>query len=340
MVNDISCIDYRIFKRELNAMVEPGMIIENAEMTLPSGEDVSKPQLRTVDLNLLTVFDAVMQEQNITRAAHSLGMSQPAVSNAVARLKVMFNDELFVRYGRGIQPTARAFQLFGSVRQALQLVQNELPGAGFEPIHSERIFNLCICSPLDNYLTSIIFNKVNEVAPNIHLIFKASLNQNTEHQLRYQEIEFVVGYEEFRRPEFACVPLFKDEMILVASSRHPRISGPVMEADIYREEHAVVALDRYASFSLPWYSSVNKQTQIAYQGNAMVSVLNVVSQTHMVAIAPRWLASEYAERLNLQLLPLPLKVNSRTCYLSWHEAAGKDRGHQWMEELLVRICQR
>ncbi|WP_130943558.1 LysR family transcriptional regulator, partial [Klebsiella quasipneumoniae] len=72
------------------------MIIENAEMTLPSGEDVSKPQLRTVDLNLLTVFDAVMQEQNITRAAHSLGMSQPAVSTAVARLKVMFNDELFV----------------------------------------------------------------------------------------------------------------------------------------------------------------------------------------------------------------------------------------------------
>lgn len=73
--------------------------------------DIGKPQLRMVDLNLLTVFDAVMQEQNITRAAHTLGMSQPAVSNAVARLKIMFNDELFVRYGRGIQPTARAFQL-------------------------------------------------------------------------------------------------------------------------------------------------------------------------------------------------------------------------------------
>lgn len=64
----------------------------------PQTTDGIKPQLRTVDLNLLTVFDAVMQEQNITRAAHTLGMSQPAVSNAVARLKVMFNDELFVRY--------------------------------------------------------------------------------------------------------------------------------------------------------------------------------------------------------------------------------------------------
>lgn len=321
-------------------MVELDMTIETAEPKSSSEGEIVKPQLRTVDLNLLTVFDAVMQEQNITRAAQSLGMSQPAVSNAVARLKVMFNDELFVRYGRGIQPTARAFQLFGSVRQALQLVQNELPGSGFEPVSSERVFTLCVCSPLDNYLTSVIVNKVSAVAPNIHLIFKASLNTNTEHQLRYQEIEFVIGYEEFRRPEFSCVPLFKDEMVLVASDKHPRISGPLSETDIYQEEHAVVALDRFASFSLPWYSSVNKQARIAYQGNAMVSVLNVVAQTNMVAIAPRWLANEYADKLGLQLLPLPLKVNSRTCYLSWHDAAGKDKGHLWMEELLVGICQR
>ncbi|MBA3110677.1 transcriptional regulator LeuO [Salmonella enterica] len=302
--------------------------------------DMGKPQLRMVDLNLLTVFDAVMQEQNITRAAHSLGMSQPAVSNAVARLKVMFNDELFVRYGRGIQPTARAFQLFGSVRQALQLVQNELPGSGFEPTSSERVFNLCVCSPLDNILTSQIYNRVEQIAPNIHVVFKASLNQNTEHQLRYQETEFVISYEEFRRPEFTSVPLFKDEMVLVASRKHPRISGPLLESDVYNEQHAVVSLDRYASFSQPWYDTSDKQSSVAYQGMALISVLNVVSQTHLVAIAPRWLAEEFSESLDLQILPLPLKLNSRTCYLSWHEAAGRDKGHQWMEELLVSVCKR
>lgn len=85
------------------------MLKEDTEYKSTSEVENTKPQLRMVDLNLLTVFDAVMQEQNITRAAHSLGMSQPAVSNAVSRLKVMFNDELFVRYGRGIQPTARAY---------------------------------------------------------------------------------------------------------------------------------------------------------------------------------------------------------------------------------------
>ncbi|HGF0770863.1 MULTISPECIES: transcriptional regulator LeuO [Kluyvera] len=318
--------------------MESDNVINAPEKPRVSTNEGTKPQLRMVDLNLLTVFDAVMQEQNITRAAHMLGMSQPAVSNAVARLKVMFNDELFVRYGRGIQPTARAFQLFGSIRQALQLVQNELPGSGFEPLSSERVFNLCVCSPLDNYLTSIILNKVNEVAPHIHMVFKSSLNQNTEHQLRYQEIEFVLGYEEFRRPEFACVPLFNDEMVLVVSKKHPRINGPVSESELYQEEHAVVSLDRYASFSQPWYDSVDKQSRIAYQGMALVSVLNVVSQTHLVAIAPRRLAEEFSEQLNLQVLPLPLKLNSRTCYLSWHEAAGRDKGHQWMEELLVNAC--
>lgn len=302
--------------------------------------EVIKPQLRKVDLNLLTIFDAVMQEQNITRAAHSLGMSQPAVSNALSRLKVMFNDELFVRYGRGIQPTARAHQLFGSVRQALQLVQNELPGSGFEPITSERIFNLCVCSPIDNFLTSVIYNNVEKIAPNIHLVFKSSLNQNTEHQLRYQELEFVIGYDEFHRPEFSCVPLFKDEMVMVASKSHPRIMGPLRESDIYSEQHAVVSLERYASFSLPWYDTPDKQASVAYQGMALTSVLNVVSQTHLIAIAPRWLAEEFAEKLQLQILPLPLKLNSRTCYLSWHEAAGRDKGHQWMEELLVTVCSR
>ena len=270
----------------------------------PETAELSKPQLRMVDLNLLTVFDAVMQEQNITRAAHVLGMSQPAVSNAVARLKVMFNDELFVRYGRGIQPTARAFQLFGSVRQALQLVQNELPGSGFEPASSERV------------------------------------NQNTEHQLRYQETEFVISYEDFHRPEFTSVPLFKDEMVLVASKNHPTIKGPLLKHDVYNEQHAAVSLDRFASFSQPWYDTVDKQASIAYQGMAMMSVLSVVSQTHLVAIAPRWLAEEFAESLELQVLPLPLKQNSRTCYLSWHEAAGRDKGHQWMEEQLVSICKR
>ena len=220
----------------------------------------------------------------------------------------------------------------------MQLEQHDLPGAGVEPASSERVFNLCVRSPLANILTSKIYNRAEQVAPNINVAFKSSLNQNTEHQLRYQETEFVISYEEFRRPEFTSIPLFNDEMVLVASRKHPRISGPLLENDVYNEQHAAVSLDRFASFSQPWYDTADKQSCVAYQGMALISVLNIVSQTHLVSIAPRWLAEEFSEQLDLQILPLPLKLNSRTCYLSWHEAAGRDKGHQWMEELLVSVC--
>ncbi|BDH47130.1 transcriptional regulator LeuO [Salmonella enterica subsp. enterica serovar Choleraesuis] len=297
-----------------------------------------KPQLRTVDLNLLTVFDAVMQVKNITRAAHMLGMSQPAVSNAVSRLKTMFQDELFVRAGRGIQPTSRAYQLFDSVRQALQLIQSELPGEEFDPTFSEREFHICVYSPLDTLLTSQIYNRVKAVAPNIHLSFKSSLYQNTEHQLRCQQTDFAIGYDELHRQALTCVALFQDEMVLVASNQHPRLSLLTSESAIYQEQHAVVSLGNASSFSEPWYDTPEKQSAIAYQGMALTSVINVVAQTHMVAIAPRWLAERVSDNLKLAVLPLPLYLNKRIRYLSWNNMSNRDKGHQWMQALLSDLC--
>ncbi|ATM88675.1 transcriptional regulator LeuO [Yersinia massiliensis] len=298
----------------------------------------SEVHLRSVDLNLLTVFDAVMQMHNVTRAAQSLGMSQPAVSNAVARLKVMFNDELFVRYGRGIQPTARARQLFGPVRQALQLVQNELPGAGFEAKNSGRVFNLSICSPLDIRLTAQIIERIKSLAPNVQLIIRSYLNENIEHQLRYQETEFVIGYTKFERPDFHDISLFDDESVLVVSKDHPRIDHSITQEQLISEQHAVVSLDKMGSFSEAYYESIVSAQTIAYESTDMNSVLNIVSQTSFVAIAPRWLVQQYNETLNLKLISLPWKEKiSRPCYLTWHESTDRDKGHQWMKELLGQL---
>jgi LysR family transcriptional activator for leuABCD operon len=290
--------------------------------------------LRSVDLNLLTVFDAVMQMQNITRAANSLGMSQPAVSNAVARLKVMFNDELFVRFGRGIQPTMRARQLFGPVRQALQLVQNELPGSGFDALTSERTFTLSICSPLDIRLTAKIINNVKNMAPNVRLQAKSYLSDNIEHQLRYQETEFVIGYTRFEHPEFQNVALFEDELSLVAAQSHPRLTNSITQEQMLIEQHAVISLERFCSFSKPYYVEEAVQRGICQQCTDLFSVLNIVAMTEMVAITPRWFAEQHAQALQLKILSLPWDKKSATCYLSWHESAERDKGHQWMKSVL------
>ncbi|HGM6997076.1 transcriptional regulator LeuO [Serratia ureilytica] len=291
--------------------------------------------LRSVDLNLLTVFDAVMQMQNITRAANSLGMSQPAVSNAVARLKVMFNDELFVRCGRGIQPTMRARQLFGPVRQALQLVQNELPGSEFEPLTSTRAFSLSLCSPLDLRLGAGIINHVKQIAPQLNLQIKSYINNNIEHQLRYQDVEFVIGYSRFESAEFRSLAMFDDELVLAVAQVHPRIGEEVTPEHMLAEQHAAVSLESFGSFSKPFYLEEPMLRAVTQQCTDLYSVLNMVSQTEMVAIAPAWLVRQQTEALKIKAVPLCANHNKATCYLSWHESSERDKGHQWMKSVLI-----
>lgn len=293
--------------------------------------------LRSVDLNLLTVFDAVMQMQNITRAANTLGMSQPAVSNAVARLKVMFNDELFVRCGRGIQPTMRARQLFGPVRQALQLVQNELPGAEFEPLTSARVFSLSLCSPLDLRLGANIINHVKQIAPLLNLQIKSYMNDNIGHQLRYQNVEFVIGYNRFESAEFRSHALFDDELVLAVAQDHPRITDGITPEQILTEQHAVVSLESFGSFSKPYYTEGVMQRAVTQQCTDLYSVLKMVSQTEMIAIAPAWLVQQQADTLKIKAMPLCQSDSRAICYLSWHDSSERDKGHQWMKSVLAEV---
>ncbi len=265
--------------------------------------------LRGVDLNLLTVFDAVMQEQNITRAAHNLGMSQPAVSNAVARLKVMFNDELFMRQGRGIQPTQRARQLFGPIRQALQLIRNELPSSVFQPESSTRLFKLAICSPCDMRFAPKIMAKINQQAPNVQLHLDAEFDRLLSERMRYQEIDFVIDYARFDEQGFSSTEIFKDELVVIASKTHPRIQGGVSAEQLINEKHAKLSkVHGQRSFSEQAYRELD--CQAAYEGSSLSNLLYVVSQSELVTIAPRWMAENAVNSDQLQILDFPFANKS------------------------------
>ncbi|MDV6253455.1 transcriptional regulator LeuO [Vibrio sp. EA2] len=293
--------------------------------------------LRGVDLNLLTVFDAVMQEQNITRAAHNLGMSQPAVSNAVARLKVMFNDELFMRQGRGIQPTQRARQLFGPIRQALQLIRNELPSSVFQPESSTRLFKLAICSPCDLRFAPKIMSKVEQQAPSVQLHLDAEFDRLLSERMRYQEIDFVIDYARFDEQGFSSTEIFKDELVVIAAKSHPRIQGMVSADQLINEKHAKLSkVHGQRSFSEQAYRELD--CQAAYEGSSLSNLLYVVSQSELVTIAPRWIAENAVNSDQLQILELPFESQEISGFLSWHESSEKDKGHIWLRDQLMMIC--
>ena len=293
--------------------------------------------LRGVDLNLLTVFDAVMQEQNITRAAHNLGMSQPAVSNAVARLKVMFKDELFMRQGRRIQPTQRARQLFGPIRQALQLIRNELPSSVFQPESSTRLFKLAICSPCDMRFAPRIMANINEQAPSVQLHLDAEFDRLLSERMRYQEIDFVIDYARFDDQGFPSTEIFKDELVVIASKTHPRIQGGVSAEQLINEKHAKLSrVHGQRSFSEQAYRELD--CQAAYEGSSLSNLLYVVSQSELVTIAPRWMAENAVNSDQLQILDFPFENKEISGYLSWHESSEKDKGHIWLRDQLMITC--
>ncbi|KUJ00268.1 transcriptional regulator LeuO [Vibrio sp. MEBiC08052] len=312
-------------------------MLEKKEVIQPVASYRMESTLRGVDLNLLTVFDAVMQEQNITRAAHNLGMSQPAVSNAVARLKVMFNDELFMRQGRGIQPTQRARQLFGPVRQALQLIRNELPNSVFTPESSTRQFNLAICSPNDLRFAPKIFSSIHDQAPQVQLHLEADSNQQLAERLRYQEVDFVIDYARFEESGFCSTEIFQDELVIVASKQHPRIQGTITSSQVIEEQHAKLSQAHgLRSFSEQAYRDIDCHSH--YEGTSLSNVLYVVSQSELITIAPRWLVEASPNREQLQTIALPFERKQICGYLSWHESNEKDKGHGWLREQLMMIC--
>ncbi|WP_325890911.1 transcriptional regulator LeuO [Grimontia sp. NTOU-MAR1] len=300
-------------------------------------ENRTDTTLRSVDLNLITVFDAVMQEQNITRAAQSLGMSQPAVSNAVSRLKVMFNDELFVRNGRGIKPTQRARQLFGPIRQAIQLIKNELPTSVFIPETSNRTFRLAICSPSDMRFVPQILNTISSVAPSVKVQVETEFDRDIARKLRYQEVDFVIDYLHFNESGFSSTEMFNDELVVVASKNHPRLTESITAKELASEAHAVLKRNgEMQGYAEALYR--DGRYREAYQGVSLSNILYVVSQSQLVAVAPRWMIEAGHNRDNLKMLPLPLDTNRISGYLSWHASAEKDKGHLWMRDQLLSIC--
>ncbi len=302
-------------------------------------ENRMESTLRGVDLNLLTVFDAVMQEQNITRAALHLGMSQPAVSNAVSRLKGMFDDELFMRHGRGIQPTPRAYQLYAAIHQALQLIRNELPGQVFVPESSERQFSLAICNPCDARFAPEILRLVAERAPNIQITMDVESATDIKRKLHYRELDFSVSYTNMTDTGFASIELFEDELVVVASAKHPRIGDTITAEELELERHAVLS-EQKGEHSFFDQAYRNVHSNIAYKGSSLGNILYVTEQSDLITLAPRSMIETMSHLPELKVLDFPLPENTIKVYLSWHESGERDKGHLWMRELLMEVCTR
>ncbi|MDQ8022315.1 MAG: LysR substrate-binding domain-containing protein [Moraxellaceae bacterium] len=299
--------------------------------------------LRSLDLNLLAVFEAVYEEGNMTRAALRLCMTQPAVSNAVSRLRVALRDPLFVAGRRGITPTATAQELFVPIKSALDLIRDSVGGLrGFEPASSERTFRLAVIYAPGPRFRGDLLKRLREEAPHISLVLHPANDRQEVHRLmREGRIDLLLDHVHTSDDELMHVPLWEDELVMIVSRNHPRIDGPRTREQLAGESFAVHGEPQGPGNLHELETAIGQGPHMPLlMTRSQHELALAVATSDLVGATTRRLAESLADMLGLQILPLPLDMPRVNACVVWHRARENDLGHRWFRNRLLDLAPR
>ena len=297
-----------------------------------------KVNLRSVDLNLLTIFDALVQEQNMSRAAEKLGMSQPAVSSALQRLRLTFKDELFIRGTAGMTPTPRALDIHDKVQESLSLIAAAISTEGdFDPATDTREFTLLA----DNYLEMVSFGpllaQLAKLGPGLSLYNKVPDKLDFGNALRRLEADAAIH---FSLPEdmdkLEGEQLSEEPLVAVCRQQHPRIDADLDAKHYFDEEHvSLIRSDREKSLlEKALGGGVSVERKVKLYVHSFTAMASVVSHTDTIGTMPITIAQTLSVAYRLKYFPLPLDINTIPVWLMWPSALNSDSGHQWFMQFL------
>ena len=298
--------------------------------------------LRSLDLNLLLVFDAIYGERSISRAAAKLHLSQPTVSNALARLRERLQDPLFERSAQGMLPTPRARKLAEPIRQALNTLEHGLrDDEEFDFARSEREFVIAVEDYGESVILPGFIRWLADVAPNLRMRIRAESSAQLAVELREGTVDLALDY--FTLPDanyrHACV---LTETLLSLSRRDHPLLGERMNLEQYLAlRHVMLAAPANARPMIDLaLAKRGLQRRIAMRVPHFISMPLMVQATDMIGTLPRRMAMLYADNFRLRAHAVPLRTPQFPVYLIWHEALEPDPGHQWFRTHLTDFCHR
>jgi DNA-binding transcriptional LysR family regulator len=298
--------------------------------------------LRTLDLNLLLVFDAVYGERSISKAAHKLHLSQPTVSNALARLRQRLQDPLFERSAQGMLPTPRARQLAEPIHQALTTLERGLRDDDrFDFARSDREFVIAVEDYGECVILPGFIRWLADTAPGIRIRIRTETSAQLKAELREGTVDLALDY--FALPDAAyrssCV---LTESLLSLSRRDHPLLGERLTLDQYlAAAHVVLAAPANARPMIDLaLAKRGLQRRIAVSVPHFISMPLMVQASDMICTLPRRMATLYADNFRLRAHAVPLRTPQFPVYLIWHASLEADAGHQWFRTQLSAFCQR
>jgi DNA-binding transcriptional LysR family regulator len=297
--------------------------------------------ISAIDLRLLVTLDALLAERNVSRAAGRLGVSQPALSAQLARLRELFGDPLFVRTARGMLPTARAESVAHPLRQLLHEIGRLVePHAGFDPATAAPTFKIAASDYVEYALLPVIVDCLEARAPRARFALRPTDFRGLARQLESGEADLAILARENLEAPVAAIrsrPLYSERFVCAARRRHPELVRG-LTLDVF------CALDHL--FALPWGGAFAGRVDEALAAigrtrNVRLSVPHfllapeILARSDLIAVLPERLTRGYTDRL--QVFAMPVTVPDFTIVAAWHERVHRDPAQAWLRRTIVAL---
>jgi DNA-binding transcriptional LysR family regulator len=306
----------------------------------------SVAQLSNLDLNLLVVLRELLRERHVTRAAERVGVTQPAASAALSRLRRHFDDELLVRVNRGYVLSPLAVQLKRQVEEVCAAAEQLFAtGAEFDPGASLREFTLLMA----DYTIAVIGERLSAVMEGaaaratLHIrLVRESLSLDMPHAIRLVDAIVAPTNGAPVPPQLRSVELFRDDWVCVVSAGNRVLSGPPSLADLARLQWVVPYHRDDSPQSAPPSSRqlarLGVSPRVAVRVESYQAVPRFITGTDRVALMQKRLAAQFADRMDLRVLECPGEPEPIVEALWWHEDSDQDPAHAWLRNTLMDIA--
>ncbi|WP_168920714.1 LysR family transcriptional regulator [Polaromonas vacuolata] len=312
---------------------------------------MKKANFRTLDLNLLRVFDEVMAERSLTRAARNLSLTQPAVSNALRRLRETLDDELVRRSGQGMVPTARALALWPSVREALQLLQESITPTGFVPAQARSTFVLAMADATAAELMPGLVDILEQEAPGLSVRVLPLTTRDPRLLLEEETVDLALGYfpsvladltaraQAAEAVAFEHQRLYVGEYVCVMRTGHP-LAEQDLTLDVFcAARHMLVSFSgRPFGFIDEALATLGRERQVVLTVNQFFTAGRVVANSNLLTVLPRHFVGVTGIAGQLLLRPLPFDVSPVHVGAIWHRRNQQSLAHIWLRQAVARVA--